>query len=189
MTSGISWKIQKKFYPTKTDFIIHWLIFQLLIKFMNMFWTFRKLLKSKLWKVVIICTQNIYVILLETFRKESINFFKLDPAHNLSTSGYSCDAIVGYIDMSLNLILDDKKYQFIESMTRVDISMICKGFVEVNDKLLKSCVASKATSHITHRENIFSLNVRGTFPWYNPRIFVKCSLWNSGDHSQIMFRE
>ena len=95
---------------------------------MNLFWTFRKLLKWILWKVTIICTQKIHVILLayvsETFRKESINSFKLDPAHSFSTSGYSWDAIVRFIDINLNLMVDVKKYQFIESTLRVCISMI-----------------------------------------------------------------
>ena len=34
------------------------------------------------------------------------------------------------------------------------------------------------------------IHVRGrTFPWYIPKIFGKCSLWNSGEYSQVMFRE
>ena len=36
---------------------------------------------------------------------------------------------------------------------------------------------------------IFSWNIRGTFPWYIPGIFGSRSPWNSGGYSQIMFRE
>ena len=42
---------------------------------------------------------------------------------------------------------------------------------------------------ITHRANICSWNIRGTFPWYIPGIFGKYSLRNSGEYSQIMFGE
>ena len=41
----------------------------------------------------------------------------------------------------------------------------------------------------SHRANICLWNIRGTSPWYIPRIFGKSSLWNSGEYSQIMFRE
>ena len=36
---------------------------------------------------------------------------------------------------------------------------------------------------------IFSWNIRGTFPWYIPGIFGSHSPWNSGGYSQIMVRE
>ena len=35
----------------------------------------------------------------------------------------------------------------------------------------------------------FSYSVCGTFPWYIPRLLGKRSLKNSGEYSQIMFRE
>ena len=162
---------------------------------MNIFWTFRKLLKWILWKVIIICTQKFHVILLayvsETFREESINSFKLDPAHSFSTSGYSWDAIVRFIDINLNLMVDVKKYQFIESTLRVCISMICKGYVEVNNKFLKSCDANKPTSYIINRYilMIYSQNIRKKLPmklWepfpnnvrgiLNIGIFPECSM-------------
>ena len=35
---------------------------------------------------------------------------------------------------------------------------------------------------MSHREIICSWNIRGTFPWYIPRIFGKSSLWNYGEY-------
>ena len=52
---------------------------------------------------------------LKTFRKESINFFDLDLAHSLSTSGCSWDEMLRFINANLKLISDIKKYQFVES--------------------------------------------------------------------------
>ena len=44
MTIGVVLKNSKKDYPAKINFIIHQLIVQLMIKIMNMFLTFVKLL-------------------------------------------------------------------------------------------------------------------------------------------------
>ena len=60
-----------------------------------------------------------------------IDPFELDPAHNLSTPGYSWDAILKFTDVNLKLIPDIVKYQFFESTTRRGISMIFKGYAEV----------------------------------------------------------
>lgn len=40
MDSGVALKRLKKTYSAKINFIVHWLIVQLAIKIMNMFWTF-----------------------------------------------------------------------------------------------------------------------------------------------------
>ena len=73
----------------------------------------------------------------EAFRKESINSFELDPAHYLSTPGYSWDAMLRFADVNVKLMSDIKKYQFIESILIGGVSMICLGYAEVNIELLK----------------------------------------------------
>ena len=50
----------------------------------------------------------------EAFRKESINSSELDPAHYLSTPGYSWDTMLRFGDVNLKLISDFEKYEFIE---------------------------------------------------------------------------
>ena len=50
----------------------------------------------------------------ETFRKVSINYFQLDPAHWLSTPGFSWDAILRFTDVNFKLISDIEKYEFIK---------------------------------------------------------------------------
>ena len=75
--------------------------------------------------------------MFETFRKVSINCFKLDPAHYLSIPGYNWDVVLRFTDVNLKLILDIEEYQFNENAIRNDISMICKGYAESNNKFLK----------------------------------------------------
>ena len=55
---------------------------------------------------------------LETFRKESINSFELDPPFHLSTPGYSWDAMLRFTYVNLKLISDIEKYQLVESTIR-----------------------------------------------------------------------
>ena len=51
----------------------------------------------------------------ETFRKEFVNSFGLDPVQYLSLPGYSWDATLRVIDVNLKLISDMDKYQFVEN--------------------------------------------------------------------------
>ena len=74
------------------------------------------------------------VCVFETFRKESINSFELDPVHYLSTPGCGWDAMLRFTDINLKLMSDIENYQFIESTIKVYISMICKGYAEANNK-------------------------------------------------------
>ena len=54
----------------------------------------------------------------ETFRKESINSFELDPPFYLSTPGYSWDGMLRFTYVNLKLISDIEKYQLVESTIR-----------------------------------------------------------------------
>ena len=81
------------------------------------------------------------VCVFETFRKESINLFELNCAHYFSTPGYSWNPMLRFTDVTLELIADIGKYQFIEITIRTAISMICtmicKGYDET--KKIKRC--------------------------------------------------
>ena len=41
-----------------------------------------------------------------------------------------------FVGVRLKIILDIENYQFIESLIKGDISMICKGYTEANQKKL-----------------------------------------------------
>ena len=51
---------------------------------------------------------------------------------------------------SFNVVSDIKKYQFVESLIRVGVSMICKGYAEANIKFMKSYDSNKPTSYIVY---------------------------------------
>ena len=86
----------------------------------------------------------------ETFRKESVNSFELDPAHYLSTPVYIWDVLLKFTDVNLKLISDIEKYQFIERTIRDGISMNCKGYPEGKNKFLKPFDVNKLTSYIIY---------------------------------------
>ena len=110
---------------------------------MNMFLTAFKMSTMKDYHKLYL---KIYVLSLasvfSTFRRECLNFFQLDTAHYLSTPVYKWDAVLRFTDVNLK---DTKKHQLTENMTRGDISMICKDYVNDNYKFLKSY--NKSTSY------------------------------------------
>ena len=87
----------------------------------------------------------------EIFRKESINCFKLDSAHYISTSGFSWDAMLKFTDLKVKRISEIGKYQFVKSTVRGGKgSMICKEYARANNKFLKSNDVNKPTSYIIY---------------------------------------
>ena len=68
--------------------------------------TFKKpsLIRVNVWKIFRMKIMKAYMI--ESFRKESIIFFQLDPTYYLSTSGYSSDPMLMFTDVNLKLVSD-----------------------------------------------------------------------------------
>ena len=103
---------------------------------------------------------------------------ELDPVHSLSTAGYSFDAILSFTDVNLKLMSDIEKFQFTETTIRDGISLICKGYAEVCNKLLKSIDTNKPTLYIIY---LSTINLCGTsmmqlllaerIGWVNPKDF------------------
>ena len=87
----------------------------------------------------------------ETFRKESINHLKLDHAYYLYTPGNIWNAMLRFTNISLKLILDIEKYQYIESTIRGGIyNFLGQGYAEPINKLLKPYNANKPGSFILY---------------------------------------
>ena len=84
----------------KINFIVHWLVTELVIKVMNMLLKFGKDLEIKNMKYY----HDLYlkhdvlklINVFENFRNESINSFELDPDHFWSTVGYNWDAVLKF---------------------------------------------------------------------------------------------
>ena len=77
------------------------------------------------------CCVSLSANVFQKFRTESINFFELDPANYLFTPGYSWVSILRFTGVSLKLISDIEKYQFIKCMIRGGI----QWFVRIIAKL------------------------------------------------------
>ena len=113
---------------------------------------------------------KVYVLLLacvlETFRKESKNSFELNPAHYLSTLGYSWDAMLRFRVVDLKIMSDIEKFQFVERTIRGGTSIICKGHDEASNKFLKSYDANKPTSCIiyVHANNLYGYSMMQLLP-------------------------
>ena len=138
MNTGIALKNFRKVWLGKVNFIMHWLIVQLVKAFrMNTMKDYHDLYL----KVDVLFMGCVF----ETFRKESINSFGLNPILYLSNSGYIWNVILRLTDINLKLISDIEKYQFIDCLLMGGVSMICKGYPEDNDKFLKSYDANKPT--------------------------------------------
>ena len=58
----------------------------------------------------------------ETFRKVSINSFELDPAHYLSTPGYSWDAVLRFTTVKLKTDFWDGMLRFTGATLKNDLS-------------------------------------------------------------------
>ena len=88
-----------------------------MIKIMIMFLKFGKLFKWTLKDHDLHLKVNVLLLasVFETFRKEFVNSFELDPVQYLSLPGYSWDATLRVTDINLKLISDMKKYQFVEN--------------------------------------------------------------------------
>ena len=72
-----------------------------------------------------------WLLCLKLLQKKSINSFKLDPAHDLSTS-CGKDVIITFTDVNLNLISDIKKYH---SIKNIKLGGLFLWFVRVMLKL------------------------------------------------------
>ena len=89
----------------------------------------------------------------EKFRNKSISSFQLDSAHYFFTSGYSLDTMPTFTRLNINLTSDIEKYQFIESMLRLSISMICEMNDKASNKSLKSYKPSQTTIFIIYLDS------------------------------------
>ena len=68
--------------------------------------------------------------------------------HYLSTPGYSQNAMLMFTGVNLKLNSHIEKNQFVESIMRCGISVICKDYGEANNEFLKPYNANKHISYI-----------------------------------------
>ena len=74
----------------------------------------------------------------EEFRKMSLNFYKLDPLHYVSSPGLSWDACLKMTNVTLELLTDPDHYLFIEKGMRGGVSMISHRHAKANNPISSS---------------------------------------------------
>ena len=106
------------------------------------------------------------ISVFKTFRKESINYFELDPGYYLSTPDCSWNTVLRFADVNLKIISDIEKKQFIGSTIRVGISMIRKSYAEAYHKFLKAYDTNKPTWYIIYLDvnNLYKHSVMQLLP-------------------------
>ena len=72
----------------------------------------------------------------ENFRKTSLQYYKLDPAHYFTSTGLSWDAMLKMTDIQLELMTDVDMFQFIEKDMRGGISYIAHRHGKANNKYM-----------------------------------------------------
>ena len=76
--------------------------------------------------------------MFETFKKESINCFELEPVYYLSTTSYSQDVMLRLKGVNLKLLLDIEKYRLVKFTIQGGDSVICRSYAEADNIFLKS---------------------------------------------------
>ena len=93
---------------------------------------------------------SLLVCLFETYWKEPILLFESDPAHCLSISGFSSDAVLRFSSVNLKLVADIEKYQFVKRTRSGWYFCDLKGDAGANNNFLKLNCANKPASCIIH---------------------------------------
>ena len=75
--------------------------------------------------------------IIDIFRKTCLEYYKLDPAHYLSSPGLSWDSMIKITDIKLDLMTDIDMYQFIEKGLSGGISYIANRYGKANSETVK----------------------------------------------------
>ena len=86
----------------------------------------------------------------ETFRKTSLQQYKLDPAHYYTSPGLSWDALLKSTGVELQLLTDYDQHLFIEKGMRGGVSMVSKRYARAYNPLVESYNPSKPNTYLLY---------------------------------------
>jgi hypothetical protein len=86
----------------------------------------------------------------ESFRKTSLEYYKLDPCGYVGTPSFAWDAMLLKDNVKLELIKDIDMYLILEKGIRGGQSVIFKKHAEVNNKYLENYDENKPSNYITY---------------------------------------
>lgn len=86
----------------------------------------------------------------ENFRETFIVSHKLDPAHYISLPSYSWDCCLLLTKVELELLTDEKMYNFFQSSIRGGLAQVSHKYAEANNKYMLSYDCEKSESYIMY---------------------------------------
>ena len=110
----------------------------------------------------------------ESFRKTSINTYKLDPCHYVGTPSFGWDAMLLKTKTKLDLLTDSDMYQFFERGIRGGQSVIFKKYCKANNKYLSDFNPEEPSTYISYLDanNLYGVSMScklpiSNFEWIN----------------------
>src|SRR5437867_1001934 len=129
----------------------------------------------------------------ENFRKMSLEYYELDPAHYFSAPGLSWDACLKMTGIELELISDPDMYLFIENGLRGGLSVITRRKGMANNKFMKSYDENSKSKYIAYFDanNLYGWAMSqympyGGFKWINPEEFDLDSVKENSKQGHIL---
>ena len=107
--------------------------------------TLRDYLELYLWTDVTLLAD-----IFENYRNTCLDNYKLDPSHYITAPGLSWDAYLKSTHVSIDLLSDQKTFQFVESGIRGGISMLSHSYAKANNKYLEDYDPTKASNYIIY---------------------------------------
>ena len=114
----------------------------------------------------------------ENFRKVSLEYYGLDPAHYFTSPGLSWDACLKMTEIELELISDPDMYLFVEKGLRGGLSVITQRKGIANNKYMKNYDESSKSKFISYFDanNLYGWAMSqympyGGFKWIKPEKF------------------
>ena len=103
----------------------------------------------------------------ENFTGTCLKFYKLDPCHYFSSSGFSWDVMLKMTGVKLEKISNIDMYLFIDEGQRGGISYIPKRYSEVNNKYIKNYDPTKPSKCIEYldKNNLLNWAMSGYLPY------------------------
>ena len=86
----------------------------------------------------------------ENFRRMSLEYYELDPAHYCTSSGLSWNACLKMTNIKLEFISDPDMYLFVENGLRGGLSVITQRKGNANNKYLKNYDNSSKSKFISY---------------------------------------
>src|SRR2546425_3849684 len=133
------------------------------------------------------------VDVFENFRKMSLEYYELDPAHYYSAPGLSWDACLKMTGIELELISEPDMYLFIESGLRGGLSVITRRKGIANNKFMKSYDENSKSKYLAYFDanNLYGWAMSqympyGGFKWINPVEFDLDSVKENSKKDHIL---